>query len=100
MWDNREITVTVRRWLRATAVGVIRPLFSSARAHVAQAYWPYVAQTAQHHRLRIVSPRYGAEVVGGAERLARLLAGSLHGAGWKVEVLTTCARDAATWRNA
>jgi len=46
-----------------------------------------------------VSPRYGTEVVGGAERLARMLALSLHGAGWDVEVLTTCARDAATWRN-
>ena len=46
-----------------------------------------------------MSPRYGAEVVGGAERLARLLAHSLRGAGWEVEVFTTCARDAATWRN-
>jgi hypothetical protein len=46
-----------------------------------------------------VSPRYGAEVVGGAERLARMLAQSLHGAGWEVEVFTTCARDAGTWRN-
>jgi glycosyltransferase involved in cell wall biosynthesis len=49
--------------------------------------------------LRIVTPRYGAAVVGGAERLARMLALSLHGAGWAVEVSTTCARDAATWRN-
>ncbi|HEV7677187.1 MAG TPA: glycosyltransferase family 4 protein [Candidatus Dormibacteraeota bacterium] len=49
--------------------------------------------------LRIVAPRYGAAVVGGAERLARMLALSLHGAGWSVEVVTTCARDAATWRN-
>ena len=63
------------------------------------AYWPIVAETAQHHRLRIVSPRYGAEVVGGAERLARMLATSLHSAGWDVEILTTCARDAGTWRN-
>jgi len=75
------------------------PTVFSAPVHVAQAYWPFVAQTVQHHRLRIVSPRYGAEVVGGAERLARLLAQSLQGAGWQVEVLTTCARDAATWRN-
>ena len=49
--------------------------------------------------LRIVTPRYGAAVVGGAERLARLLALSLRDAGWHVEVFTTCARDAATWRN-
>ncbi len=47
-----------------------------------------------------MSPRYGAEVVGGAERLARMLAMSLRGAGWEVDVLTTCARDATTWRNA
>jgi glycosyltransferase involved in cell wall biosynthesis len=49
--------------------------------------------------LRIVSPRYGADVVGGAERLARSVALSLRDAGWQVEVLTTCARDAATWAN-
>ena len=46
-----------------------------------------------------MSPRYGAEVVGGSERLARLIALSLVAAGWQVEVLTTCARDVATWRN-
>ena len=46
-----------------------------------------------------MSPRYGTAVVGGAERLARMLATSLRDAGWHVEVLTTCARDAATWRN-
>ena len=53
----------------------------------------------QQRRLRIVTPRYGAEVVGGAERLARMLALDLRGAGWEVEVWTTCALDAATWRN-
>lgn len=62
---------------------------------------PTVAETGrlQFHRLRIVSPRYGSEVIGGAERLARMLAGSLRDAGWEVEVFTTCAVDAATWRN-
>ena len=58
-----------------------------------------MAETPQSHNLRIVSPRYGSDVIGGAERLARMLATSLHSAGWHVEVLTTCARDAATWRN-
>jgi glycosyltransferase involved in cell wall biosynthesis len=48
--------------------------------------------------LRIVIPRYGASVVGGAEQLVRMLALSLVGAGWRVEVFTTCALDAATWR--
>jgi glycosyltransferase involved in cell wall biosynthesis len=63
------------------------------------AYWPTVAETPQSHNLRIVSPRYGSDVIGGAERLARMLATSLHAAAWQVEVFTTCARDAATWRN-
>jgi glycosyltransferase involved in cell wall biosynthesis len=61
---------------------------------------PAVAETDDVDRLRIVSPRYGSDVIGGAERLARMLATTLHGAGWQVEVFTTCARDAATWRNA
>lgn len=59
-----------------------------------------MAETRHLDSLRIVSPRYGSAVVGGAERLARMLATSLHGAGWHVEVLTTCATDASTWRNA
>lgn len=49
--------------------------------------------------LRVVTPRYGEAVVGGAERLARMLAEWLAGAGWRVEVFTTCALDAATWRD-
>ena len=49
--------------------------------------------------MRIVAPRYGASIVGGAERLARMLAESLVEAGWRVEVFTTCARDASTWVN-
>lgn len=43
-------------------------------------------------------PRYGLEVVGGAEYGARMLAERLvSGPGWDVEVLTTCALDARTW---
>jgi glycosyltransferase involved in cell wall biosynthesis len=57
-------------------------------------YWPPVSGA-----LRIVIPRYGASVVGGAERLVRMLALSLVSAGWRVEVFTTCAVDAATWQN-
>src|SRR5258708_11638989 len=75
------------RWRSATRV--------SPQTNIA--YWPAVADTPS--ALRIVTPRYGAAVVGGAERLARLLALSLRDAGWDVEVFTTCARDAATWRN-
>lgn len=58
---------------------------------------PSVTETAGS--LRIVTPRYGEAVVGGAERLLRMLALSLVGAEWRVEVFTTCAVDAATWRN-
>jgi glycosyltransferase involved in cell wall biosynthesis len=50
-------------------------------------------------RLRIVTPRFGEAVVGGAEWVARELALRLAGAGWRVEVLTTCAVDAVSWRN-
>ncbi|WP_217914364.1 glycosyltransferase family 4 protein [Miltoncostaea marina] len=46
-----------------------------------------------------VVPRYGREVVGGAETLARSLAGRATPPGWRVEVATTCALDHDTWRN-
>lgn len=45
-------------------------------------------------------PRYGAEVVGGAELAIRLIAERLVGfADWDVSVLTTCALDSRTWAN-
>jgi len=45
-----------------------------------------------------VVPRYGADVVGGAELGARLLAEHLVAlAGAEVDVFTTCARDHRTW---
>lgn len=51
-------------------------------------------------RVRFVTPRYGPEVIGGAESGARQLAEHLVAAtGWGVEVLTTCARDHLTWDN-
>ena len=50
-------------------------------------------------RLRIVTPRFGERVVGGAEWVARELALRLAGDGWRVEVWTTCAVDAVTWSN-
>jgi len=47
-----------------------------------------------------VVPRYGLEVVGGAELGARMLAERLvERLGWSVEVFTTCARDHMTWAN-
>ncbi len=50
-------------------------------------------------RLGFVTPRYGAEVVGGAEAVMRESARGLAERGWDVEVLTTCARDHYTWVN-
>ena len=52
-------------------------------------------------KLAYVVPRYGAQVIGGAEYGARMLAERLVSmAGWEVEVLTTCALDAGTWADA
>jgi glycosyltransferase involved in cell wall biosynthesis len=47
--------------------------------------------------LRIVTPRYGSSIVGGAERAMRRLAHALAERGWQVEVWTTTAVDEATW---
>jgi hypothetical protein len=47
-----------------------------------------------------VVPRYGLEVVGGAELGARMLAERLaKRADWSVEIFTTCAKDHMTWAN-
>jgi glycosyltransferase involved in cell wall biosynthesis len=47
-----------------------------------------------------VVPRYGLEVVGGAELGARMFSERLvRELGWSVEVFTTCARDFVTWAN-
>jgi glycosyltransferase involved in cell wall biosynthesis len=49
-------------------------------------------------KLAVVTPRFGAEVAGGAETAARLLGSHLaRESGWTVEALTTTALDAATW---
>ena len=51
-------------------------------------------------KVAYVTPRYGAEVVGGAEAAARRLAEHLvTELGWEVDALTTCARDNRTWAN-
>ncbi len=47
--------------------------------------------------LRIVVPRYGASVVGGAENAMRQLGLALASRGWRVQVWTTTAIDEATW---
>jgi len=50
-------------------------------------------------KLGLVVPRYGPDVLGGAETFARQLAGHLTPAEYDVTVLTTCARDLMAWRN-
>ena len=50
-------------------------------------------------KLAIIVARYGREVLGGAETLARELAAHLPRPEFEVEVLTTCAINLDTWRN-
>ncbi len=51
-------------------------------------------------KLAFVTPRFGTEVMGGAENAARMLAERVHSQlGWEVEAYTSCAIDAATWAN-
>lgn len=50
-------------------------------------------------RIAFVPPRYGPDVVGGAEVVFAEIAHGLAARGWEVEVLTTCARDHYTWAN-
>jgi glycosyltransferase involved in cell wall biosynthesis len=47
----------------------------------------------------VVVQRYGGEVIGGAETLARNVAERLLRQGLRVTVFTTCARDYLSWRN-
>ncbi|MBI1880516.1 MAG: glycosyltransferase family 4 protein [Chloroflexi bacterium] len=46
-----------------------------------------------------IIPRYGPDILGGAEALARGFAERLAQQGWVTEVWTTCARDYYTWKN-
>ena len=43
--------------------------------------------------ITFVAPRYGADVFGGAEQAARAYATRLAGEGWRVRVITSCARS-------
>jgi len=50
-------------------------------------------------RIAITVLRYGEEIAGGAEQLARGLAEQAARCGWTIEVWTTCARSHYTWEN-
>lgn len=50
-------------------------------------------------RIGFVPPRYGSDVVGGAEAVLSELAHGFAARGWDVDVLTTCAKDHVTWEN-
>ncbi len=51
-------------------------------------------------RVTFVVPRYGPEIIGGAETAARLLAEHLAvRPGWRIDVLTSCAEDFVTWED-
>lgn len=53
----------------------------------------------QTSALAFVVPRYGADVVGGAETLLRRFAEELTAQGHTVQVLTTCTDNMNTWNN-
>ncbi len=49
--------------------------------------------------IAFVTPRYGMEIIGGAERLIRGWAEYLVAQGYQIEVLTTCTADMGGWAN-
>ena len=69
-----------------------RPRLSGSRPSADAVHPPVTPKVA------FVTPRYGPEVMGGAEAAARQLAEHLAAdCGWSVEVFTTCALDHITW---
>ncbi len=50
-------------------------------------------------RLAFIIPRYGPDILGGAESLTRGFAEKLAQRGWSIEVWTTCAHNYHTWQN-
>ena len=59
----------------------------------------YALALVNDRRIALVPPRYGPDVIGGAELVLREVAHGLTARGWEVDVLTTCARDHHTWAN-
>jgi O-antigen biosynthesis protein len=50
-------------------------------------------------KIGFVGPRYGLEVLGGAERFLRSMAEQLHAKGYPVEVVTTCSLSMLDWED-
>ncbi len=50
-------------------------------------------------RIGLVPPRFGSDVIGGAEAVVADIGRGLVERGWEVDILTTCARDHFTWAN-
>ena len=59
----------------------------------------YRGASSCRRRVAIVSFRFGADIVGGAETSLRKIAHALRRAGREVEVFTTCARGESDWVN-
>ncbi len=53
----------------------------------------------QQGTIAFVAPRYGVEILGGAERHIRAWAEQLAARGYHVEVMTTCTREMSAWSN-
>jgi len=58
-----------------------------------------MSEATSRRKVAFVTPRFGADIVGGAEAVVRGIALGLLGRGWDVEVLTTCAVNPYTWAN-
>lgn len=54
---------------------------------------------AEGRRIAFVPPRFGDDMVGGAEAVVREAAQGLAGRGWEVDILTTCSHSHYHWEN-
>src|SRR5256885_63109 len=85
---------------RRSAATPVRTCAIAARATVVHAAAIcYLRAMRDRRSIAFVVPRYGREIVGGAETLARGFAERLPADRFAVEVLTTCALDHHTWKN-
>lgn len=87
--DHEELAQQVLRVLAAYEEPSPDPLDSAQAQHLLR-----------NRPIAFVTPRYGRDVLGGAERGAQVWAEQLAARGFTVEVLTTNAIDLAGWRTA